>query len=136
MVYQGPVAKVEEYFQGIGIKVPERINPPEYYIDILEGMVETSSSVSYQQLPLLWMLQNGYPVPEDMQSMAARLAVPVSSASDTDHDQSFSVELLEDMSCNVELRKDHIYHNFRRTKDLSNRRTPNIYFQYKYSLGR
>ncbi|KAL8166850.1 hypothetical protein V2J09_008349 [Rumex salicifolius] len=136
MAYQGPVAKVEEYFEGIGIKVPERINPPDYYIDILEGMEDSSSTLNYRQLPLMWMIHNGYSVPEDMQSSAARLAMSVSNASDTDHDHSFAGEFWDNMNCNVQLRHDHIYHNFMRPKDLSNRRTPNIWFQYKYSLGR
>jgi hypothetical protein len=36
-MYHGPVKKVEGYFTGLGIAVPERVNPPDYYIDILEG---------------------------------------------------------------------------------------------------
>ncbi|KAK6142004.1 hypothetical protein DH2020_016220 [Rehmannia glutinosa] len=67
-VYHGPVKKVEEYFAGIGIVVPERVNPPDYFIDILEGIVKPSAStaVKFKELPLRWMLHNGYPVPPDM----------------------------------------------------------------------
>ncbi|KAF6135092.1 hypothetical protein GIB67_040403 [Kingdonia uniflora] len=35
-VYHCSVKKIEEYFAGIGINVPERVNPPDYFIDILE----------------------------------------------------------------------------------------------------
>src|SRR5436190_5365648 len=67
-VYHGPVKKVEEYFTTLGIVVPERVNPPDYYIDILEGIVKPSGSnaVSAKDLPLRWMLHNGYDVPRDM----------------------------------------------------------------------
>ncbi|KAL8159869.1 hypothetical protein V2J09_001406 [Rumex salicifolius] len=138
MVYQGPVSRIEEYFEGIGIKVPDRINPPDYYIDILEGMVEisTKSSLNYRQLPTMWMVQNGYPVPEDMQSSAADLDISVRGALSSADERSFAGELWEDINSNVQLRQDRVYHNFFQSKDLSNRRTPNIYFQYKYFLGR
>ncbi|KAF8760513.1 hypothetical protein HU200_010137 [Digitaria exilis] len=42
-VYHGPVKKVEEYFSGLGIVVPDRVNPPDYYIDILEGIVKPNA---------------------------------------------------------------------------------------------
>ncbi|KAJ4917906.1 ABC transporter G family member 24 [Raphanus sativus] len=43
-VYHGPVKDVETYFSGLGIIVPERINPPDYYIDVLEGILQRASS--------------------------------------------------------------------------------------------
>ncbi|KAJ6311504.1 hypothetical protein OIU77_013294 [Salix suchowensis] len=39
-VYHGPVKKVEEYFAGLGISVPERVNPPDHYIDVFGGYSE------------------------------------------------------------------------------------------------
>ncbi|KAJ0779580.1 putative ABC transporter family G domain-containing protein [Helianthus annuus] len=30
-VYHGPVRKVEEYFSGLGINVPDRVNPPDFF---------------------------------------------------------------------------------------------------------
>ena len=67
-VYHGPVKKVEEYFSGLGIVVPDRVNPPDYYIDILEGIVklDTKEPVNVKDLPIRWMLHNGYEVPRDM----------------------------------------------------------------------
>ncbi|XP_066167769.1 ABC transporter G family member 28 isoform X2 [Oryza sativa Japonica Group] len=67
-VYHGPVKKVEEYFSGLGIVVPDRVNPPDYYIDILEGIVKPNANVAVnaKDLPLRWMLHNGYEVPRDM----------------------------------------------------------------------
>ncbi|GAB4836431.1 hypothetical protein Ancab_001343 [Ancistrocladus abbreviatus] len=139
MVYNGPVREAEEYFGGLGIHVPERINPPDYYIDILEGLVDRSKSsgVNYKELPLRWILHNGYQVPEDMQSSASRLTVSMSGASDlTESEQTFAGELWQDMRCNVEIRRDHMSYNFLKRHDLSGRRTPNIFLQYKYFLGR
>ncbi|KAJ4844073.1 hypothetical protein Tsubulata_044710 [Turnera subulata] len=59
--YHGPVKRVEEYFAGLGINVPERVNPPDHFIDIVEGIVtpSASSGVNHEELPVRWMLKNG-----------------------------------------------------------------------------
>ncbi|KAF6167787.1 hypothetical protein GIB67_027565 [Kingdonia uniflora] len=146
-VYHGSVKKVEEYFAGLGIVVPDRVNPPDHYIDILEGIVKpsTSSDVNYKQLPIRWMLHNGYPIPPEMQQSAARIS---SSSRGTNIDgtdplgagttegQSFAGDLWQDVKCTVELKRDNIQHNYLKSKDLSNRITPGVYWQYRYFLGR
>ncbi|GAB2250576.1 hypothetical protein Droror1_Dr00016826 [Drosera rotundifolia] len=139
MVYHGPVRQVEKYFSDLGIHVPERINPPDHYIDILEGLVEPRTGLNYKELPLIWMLENGYTIPEDMQSHAAALAISASGGSELDNageEQTFAGELWQDVQFNVELRRDHLYHNFLKWNDLSGRRTPSSLLQYKFFLGR
>ncbi|KAL5735001.1 hypothetical protein ACOSP7_032862 [Xanthoceras sorbifolium] len=146
-VYLGSVKKVEEYFAGLGIHVPERVNPPDHFIDILEGIVtpSVSSNVSYKELPVRWMLHNGYPVPPDMQRNAAGLLmspVGVDPVNETNPDiavmeeKSFGGELWQDVRTNVDLHRDKIRINFLKTKDLSNRRTPGVLWQFKYFIGR
>ncbi|KAJ0657660.1 putative ABC-type sulfate transporter [Helianthus annuus] len=143
-VYHGPVRKVEEYFSGLGINVPDRVNPPDYFIDVLEGMIKpnTSSGVSYEQLPVRWMLHKGYPVPPDMRRNTAMYPEDQVSGNDVNHDDgaaeeySFAGEIWQDVKSNVEVRRDIIRHNFLRTKDLSNRTTPGLLLQYRYFLGR
>ncbi|POO01182.1 Phosphonate C-P lyase system [Trema orientale] len=145
-VYHGSAKKVEEYFAGLGITVPERVNPPDYFIDILEGIVKpsTSTGVTYKQLPVRWMLHNGYPVPMDMLQSADGMAASAgensahgaNTPSAGSEGQSFAGELWEDMKCNVELKKDTIQHNFLKSSDLSNRRTASVFQQYRYFLGR
>ncbi|KAF7820154.1 ABC transporter G family member 24-like isoform X1 [Senna tora] len=146
-VYHGSVKKVEEYFAGLGINIPERINPPDYFIDILEGIAEPgrSSGVSYKELPMRWMLYNGYSVPLDMRQKMENFDVSskgVNSANETDPDgsghknKSFVGELWQDVKHNVEMRGDKIRLNFSRSKDLSNRKTPGVFKQYKYFLIR
>lgn len=143
-VYHGPVKKVEEYFTGLGITIPDRVNPPDYFIDILEGIVKpTNATVKLKELPLRWMLHNGYPVPPDMLDSAG---VPAVSAEDSaggnpaaktnEPDQSFIVELWQDVKFIVGQKKDHIWHNFTKSMDLSNRTTPDLSTQYKYFVGR
>ncbi|CAK9171406.1 unnamed protein product [Ilex paraguariensis] len=145
-VYHGSVKKVEEYFAGLGINVPERVNPPDYFIDILEGIVKpaTSSGVNYKELPLRWMLHNGYPVPPDIldasgvaaSSIGGNSAQGINSGAAGSDGQSFAGDLWTDVKTNVELKKDHIQHNFLKSKDLSNRRTAGVFQQYRYFLGR
>ncbi|GAU20307.1 hypothetical protein TSUD_337880 [Trifolium subterraneum] len=144
--YHGPVKQVEEYFAGIGIPVPDRVNPPDHFIDILEGLEKPTSGVTVETLPVRWMLHNGYPVPPDMLHLADKIAAPASDAAsvtrqtskgtDETSDLSFFVELWEDLVSNIRTQKDHIEAIFLRTKDLSNRKTPNVALQYRYFLGR
>ncbi|CAK9150458.1 unnamed protein product, partial [Ilex paraguariensis] len=145
-VYHGSVRKVEAYFAGLGIDVPERVNPPDYFIDVLEGLIKpsTSSGLTYKELPIRWMLHNGYPVPPDMQQNSAGLTMspvpanldhPVIAATAENDDQSFVGEIWQDVRCNVEHRRDIIRHNFLRKRDLSNRRTPVFSYNTDTSLG-
>ncbi|KAL5740804.1 hypothetical protein ACOSQ2_029984 [Xanthoceras sorbifolium] len=140
IVYHGPVKKVEQYFAGIGITVPDRVNPPDHFIDVLEGIVKPNGGVTYQQLPVRWMIHNGYPVPADLLQYIGGDATPLAGHV-ADHGaespgQSFAGDLWEDVKCNVELKRDHIQHNFLKSNDLSNRQTPGITRQYRYFLGR
>ncbi|KAG7032987.1 ABC transporter G family member 28 [Cucurbita argyrosperma subsp. argyrosperma] len=142
-VYHGPAKRVEEYFAGLGINVPERVNPPDHFIDILEGIVTPNADVSYEELPVRWLLHNGYPVPADLQQNSARHAS--SSASTQTHGTRNSVlverqpslagELWQGMRSNVEEHHDKLRMHFK-TKDLSHRSTPGILKQYRYFLGR
>ncbi|KAJ0563453.1 putative ABC-type sulfate transporter [Helianthus annuus] len=144
-VYHGSVREVEEYFSEIGINVPDRVNPPDYFIDVLEGMVKlnTSSGVTCEQLPVRWMLHKGYHVPPDMHANAAAMFPEGQLSSNVlndnegaAEDHSFVGEIWEYVKSNVKVRSDVIRHNFLRTKDLSNRSTPGILVQYRYFLGR
>ncbi|PKI64403.1 ABC transporter G family member 28-like [Punica granatum] len=145
-VYHGPVKKVEEYFSGLGIVVPERINPPDHYIDILEGILKlnTSTGLNYRQLPVRWMLHNGYPVPPDMLKLIDGASSQAgegsahggNNAEGAAEEPSFAGDLWRDVKCKVELKKDNLHHNFLRSKDLSDRLTPSVLQQYKYFLGR
>ncbi|XP_022152877.1 ABC transporter G family member 28 isoform X2 [Momordica charantia] len=144
-VYHGPVKKVEEYFASLGITVPERVNPPDYFIDILEGMVKptTTTGITYKQLPVRWMLHNGYPVPMDMlqsiEGMAASAAENSShggAGESSAESQSFAGEFWQDVKHTVGVKRDIIQLNFLKSSDLSNRKTPGVSQQYKYFLGR
>ncbi|ONI03036.1 hypothetical protein PRUPE_6G234500 [Prunus persica] len=136
-VYHGSVKKVEEYFAGIGIVVPDRVNPPDHFIDILEGIEKPSSGVTHEELPVRWMLHNGYPVPPDMlhhlDGIAASSAGPKPVMK---RDQSFAADMWQDVKSNVVVKKDHLQHNFFTSNDLSDRITPGVVRQYRYFLGR
>ncbi|KAK4279654.1 hypothetical protein QN277_011396 [Acacia crassicarpa] len=142
-VYHGSVNRVEEYFAGLGIFIPERINPPDYFIDILEGVINPSGSsrVKHDELAVRWMLHNGYSVPPDMQksNMASRLLNPVNETNNdaaANDELSFTGELWKDVKGNIEMHQDKLRLNFLKSKDLSNRRTPGLFRQYKYFLAR
>nr|XP_043624309.1 ABC transporter G family member 28-like [Erigeron canadensis] len=145
VAYLGPVKKVEEYFSGLGIHVPERVNPPDHYIDILEGIVKssTTSSVNYKELPVKWMRHNGYPVPPDMkefdlnaESLTGQDSGEGSTSTDGADERSFAGELWHEFKLFVALKNDNFLSYFSRRKDLSNRITPGACLQYRYFLGR
>ncbi|KAK9117898.1 hypothetical protein Scep_015991 [Stephania cephalantha] len=141
--YHGPVKKVEEYFAGLGITVPERVNPPDHFIDILEGIVKPTG-LSYKDLPVRWLLHNGYPVPPDMLQNVSGIDVSKATVKATEQinpaaggtEESLAGELWKDVKYNVEVKRDNIQHNFLKSMDLSNRKTPGVSQQYKYFLGR
>ncbi|KAI3791799.1 hypothetical protein L2E82_05662 [Cichorium intybus] len=119
-VYHGPVDKVEEYFEGLGITIPERVNTPDHLIDILEGITKPGGNVTAQQLPVRWMLHNGYRVPPDMLHLC---------------DQNSSASPPSQEANNKDQREVEKY-NYFGTPDLSGRVTPGVFSQYKYYLGR
>ncbi|KAL4324493.1 hypothetical protein GQ457_11G007850 [Hibiscus cannabinus] len=128
VAYLGSVKKLEEYFSSIGIDVPDRVNPPDHLIDILEG-IETPTSVTREQLPVIWMLYNGYPVPVDMLDLTEGLSTLSVSNSVTSSvaagGQTFAADMHEDSTSSGS-----------KSKDLSNRKTPGLFRQYRYFLGR
>ncbi|KAL0308199.1 UNVERIFIED_CONTAM: ABC transporter G family member 28 [Sesamum calycinum] len=145
-VYHGAVKDVEDYFAQLGLVVPERINPPDYFIDVLEGMVKpsTSSGVTYEELPLRWMLHKGYPVPPDMQNNLSAVGMPAMYACPGNQENysgsgseqlSFWGKFWQNLKYKVEARYDVLWNNFLKSKDLSSRRTPRILQQYKYFLA-
>ncbi|XP_042047086.1 ABC transporter G family member 28-like [Salvia splendens] len=145
-VYHGPVKKVEDYFSNLGIVVPERVNPPDYYIDILEGIVKPSANatVKFKELPLRWMLHNGYPVPPDILDSAGVSSISkdgsshggLTPAGSATPDHTLAGDVWQDVKFTVGQKKDFLWLNFSRSQDLSNRDTPNIFMQYKFFLGR
>ncbi|KAK9755609.1 hypothetical protein RND81_01G037600 [Saponaria officinalis] len=139
-VYHGSAKKVEEYFSGLGINVPERVTPPDHYIDILEGIIKSGSNVTREQLPVRWMLHNGYPVPPDMLHLCDEISSSPDSStrpgSDKRPEKSFIGDVLQELKCVLVTKRDNLMHNFLREKDLSDRVTPGILLQYRYFLGR
>nr|CAB3451520.1 unnamed protein product [Digitaria exilis] len=140
-VYHGPVKKVEEYFAGLGIVVPERVNPPDYYIDILEGIVKPNLNpgVSVKDLPIRWMVHNGYDVPRDMlqsssDSESSSRSIDRTS-SQGDAGPSFVSILWGNVKDILGQKKDEYDYN-KTSEDLSKRNTPGILRQYRYFLGR
>ncbi|OEL18530.1 ABC transporter G family member 28 [Dichanthelium oligosanthes] len=138
-VYHGPVKKVEEYFSGLGIVVPDRVNPPDYYIDILEGIVKPNAKepVNVKDLPIRWMLHNGYEVPRDMLQSASDSESSFRGRGDhaSGDGQSIAGEVWGNVKDIVGQKKDEYDYN-KTSENLSNRCTPGILRQYKYYLGR
>ncbi|PUZ38885.1 hypothetical protein GQ55_9G231900 [Panicum hallii var. hallii] len=131
IAYHGPVSEVETYFAGLGVKVPDRENPPDYFIDILEGIVKTKirGNVTPKHLPLLWVLHNGYEVPDDFQKdleniNTIRELYTVRSIS--------SEQSLAEQTENT----DSAHHNVRQSNKSLERKTPGVFAQYGYYLGR
>ncbi|RLM64591.1 ABC transporter G family member 28-like [Panicum miliaceum] len=135
MVYNGPVKTVEDYFTTLGIHVPDRVNPPDHYIDILEGIVKPESGIKAKHLPVHWMLYNGYEVPSDMQDDLKEIGEQTPQISSSPSMSGSTPHCLPLRNAFTEER-DHLEHHLSKPKDLSSRKTPGIFMQYKYYLGR
>lgn len=132
-VYHGPVKKVEDYFASFGITVPDRVNPPDHYIDILEGIVKPCAGVTVEQLPVRWMLHNGYPVPPDMLHYCDEIAAAASKGGST---SSQGAPDSSSAGIGWKENQEHSQVHFFQAHDLSNRNTPGWIRQYRYFLGR
>ncbi|XP_066348152.1 ABC transporter G family member 25-like [Miscanthus floridulus] len=135
MVYNGPVKTVEEYFTTLGIRVPDRVNPPDHYIDILEGIVKPESGIKAKHLPAHWMLHNGYEVPSDMQDDVKEIGEQTPQFRSSSSISGSTPHCLPIRNAFAEER-DRLEQHLSKPKDLSSRKTPGIFMQYKYYLGR
>ncbi|XP_071709726.1 putative white-brown complex homolog protein 30 [Rutidosis leptorrhynchoides] len=124
-VYHGPVDKVEEYFAGLGITIPDRVNTPDHLIDILEGIIKPGGNVTAQQLPVRWMLHNGYRVPPDMLHLC-----------DQNGSSSSSLSSSSTSNKHVDGQREVEKYNYFTTPDLSGRVTSGVFRQYRYFIGR
>nr|GMC86350.1 putative white-brown complex homolog protein 30 [Ipomoea batatas] len=121
-VYHGSVKKVEDYFKGLGIVVPERVNPPDHFIDILEGIEKPPDGLSIEQLPVHWMLYNGYSVPPDMMHLC-----------DKEASSKGATPVVAEV---VPEKQDSNPNFFASHEDLSNRVTAGVARQFRYYIGR
>ncbi|EPS66605.1 hypothetical protein M569_08170, partial [Genlisea aurea] len=135
-VYHGPVKKVEDYFASFGITVPERVTPPDHFIDILEGITKPGvPGLTVEQLPVRWMLHNGYPVPPDMLQLCDEISAASkgnNSAGSAGPEPAYAASDLK----KKETLEEHSQSNFFSGQDLSNRRTPGVAKQFRYFFGR
>lgn len=128
-VYSGPVSEVEAYFAGLGLVVPERINPPDFYMDALEG--SSSPHVDPKTLPISWMMHKGYQIPTDMMATAIN---------NTDTPARFGLTFAQ-QACLELYQKlvvtwDGIRTALSRTEDLSGRQAPGFFTQLRIILQR
>ncbi|GLJ04797.1 hypothetical protein SUGI_0003600 [Cryptomeria japonica] len=139
-VYLGPADEIEKYFSSLGINVPDRINPPDHFMDILEGIVKPDGNPNFEcnDLPIKWLYSNGYEIPVDLQKASARGSNTNNnpSSSDNGNIKTFGQDLWEEVWCNIELKWDSIRHSFLRVKDFSNRQTPSFFKQFILFLRR
>lgn len=135
IVYLGPVKKVEEYFSGFGIDVPERVNPPDYFIDILEGIIKPPG-INVGELPLRWMVLNGYDVPPYMQQNLGAVEALQKGDEASSSSGRTAGGVWNGMKNAIEHIREHIEQNLSKAEDLSNRRTPGVLQQYRFFLGR
>ena len=131
-MYLGPVDDVEDYFASMKIHVPERINPPDHFMDVLEGIAKPDGNSDFDPmiLPLKWIQHKNYPIPSDLQALAASLDSSSKSRNE-EHEGSRSInlrksfwhEFWQEFASFWGVRWDDFRSMFSRTEDLSQRRT-------------
>lgn len=136
IVYNGPVKTIEEYFSALGIHVPDRVNPPDHYIDILEGIVKPESGIIAKHLPVHWMQYNGYEVPSDMQHDLKEMGERNPQLSSNPSMSGSTPHCLPSVRNAFTEERNRLEHRLSKPNDLSSRQTPGILRQYKFYLGR
>ncbi|KAF3322103.1 ABC transporter G family member 28-like protein [Carex littledalei] len=139
-VYHGSIEKVEGYFSMLGLNVPDRMNPPDYFIDVLEGIVKSNAQIDIKHLPLQWILYNGYDVPKDMQEDLEEMNGSNRSSGLGSMRAESGESVTDEIWANARYsRNDDTIHKkdfFKKSNDLTNRKTPGVLTQYRYYLGR
>ncbi|KAL2634364.1 hypothetical protein R1flu_005843 [Riccia fluitans] len=138
-VYLGSVDNVEEYFQGLGFHVPERINPPDYFMDVLEGVEKHPSDPNFDitTLPMVWMRYKGYNVPVELENpLESHQMETTRSGRMAALRKTFSQDVFDDLKVHLAMAWDSFESSFARVKDLSGRRTPGFFSQYRLIIKR
>ena len=52
-VFQGKVLEAENYFERLGFEKPDKVNPADFYMDAIGGMLESKQS-EFTSLPEEW----------------------------------------------------------------------------------
>ena len=102
--------------------------------------LDTKEPVNVKDLPIRWMLHNGYEVPRDMLRSSSDSESSIRGGGDQyasggDTGQSIAGEVWGNVKDIVGQKKDEYDYN-KTSENLSNRCTPGILRQYKYYLGR
>ncbi|CAM6061208.1 unnamed protein product [Sphagnum tenellum] len=149
--YLGPISEVEDYFRGIGLVVPDRINPPDHFMDALEGIVTPSNYPKFdtKNLPVLWMLKKGYTIPPDLEAVAIALQQQSNPMDESkDHinestsgltrkkEKAFHQEVLHDVHVFFRLWYFFIKTSLHKLEDKSGRNPPGFVAQYFIILKR
>lgn len=146
-VYLGPVDDVEDYFANMGILVPERINPPDHFMDVLEGITKPDVDAQFdaKSLPIKWIQYKGYDVPKDLQASVLEIDAPLEktnqgvdlqSSRREQKEKSFVEDLWGEFNSFLEIHWDDFKSTFSKLEDLSNRKTPGFWTQFKMIISR
>jgi hypothetical protein len=136
IVYNGPVKTIEEFFITLGIHVPDRVNPPDHYIDILEGIVKPESGINAKHLPVHWMLYKGYEVPSDMKDDLKAMGEESPQIGPERLLSGSTPHCIPGVRNAFSEERNRLENRLSKPNDLSSRRTPGILKQYKFYLGR
>ena len=143
-VYLGPVDEIEDYFLGLGLAVPERTNPPDYYMDALEGVAQQARSPNYidpRTLPVLWMRHKGYHIPNELLTIATTTNSSAENQSSVHQESyrfgaSFAQQACLELYQKFVVTWDGIKTALSRVNDLSGRQTPGFIKQLRVILRR
>ncbi|KAJ7295013.1 hypothetical protein O6H91_Y217800 [Diphasiastrum complanatum] len=141
-VYLGLVTEVDDYFKSLGYPVPDRVNPPDHFMDVLEGNVAVGGGFNHTHthLPLLWLEKNGYPVPEYLRATANELHVDFGDTI-PEHKPKNEVPILlhnmwEEFKIQVVLHFGAYRNTLYTAHDLSGRPTPGFLRQFTVIIER
>ncbi|KAJ7289930.1 hypothetical protein O6H91_03G005400 [Diphasiastrum complanatum] len=134
--YLGPINELEQYFANLGYIVPDRVNPPDYFMDVLEGVARATgdSSRNHTDLPLLWIQHNGYEIPQDLQATTSESSSQLGDLSS--QKKAFMHKAWEEFKLQIMLKWEAYQYTFFTVRDLSGRQTPGFFKQFRVIMRR
>lgn len=90
-VFQGTVPEAENYFERLGFEKPDKVNPADFYMDVIGGVFKSTQS-EFTTLPDQWeqYASQNSAIAEGVENAVGDPDIPVTKQADVASDLSFN----------------------------------------------
>ena len=136
-VYFGPTERVQTYFEKLGFELPNSVNPPDFYLDIISG---TEKSKFGETVNLIDAWQNHVLLQEEQEQTAKAEFVVVESHDVTENNDEIqgssvnltSIQQQDGNSIPIENNNTNYYNTVNKTKYIPRATSPIVQFIFAF----